>query len=93
MGFLSPSDATELLDYVSSTTLTRGRTLQRSGQVLQCIVHEDEDTVGTQVLRFGPMRALVLGLEAVFACGTRLDTLVPLRKDNRGIDLIRSQAD
>ena len=61
MGFLSPSDATELLDYVSSTTLTRGHTLQRSGQVLQCIVHEDEDTVGTQVLRFWDLEGLVQG--------------------------------
>lgn len=42
---------------------------------------------GTQVLRFGPMRALVLGLEAVLADGTRLDDLAPLRKDNRGYDL------
>ena len=42
---------------------------------------------GTQVLRFGPMRALVLGLEAVLPDGTRLDALAPLRKDNRGYDL------
>ena len=42
---------------------------------------------GTQVLRFGPMRSLVLGLEAVLVDGTRLDTLAPLRKDNRGYDL------
>ena len=61
MGFLSPSDATELLDYVSSITLTRGHTLQRSGKVLQCIVHEDEDTVGTQVLRFWDLEGMVQG--------------------------------
>jgi len=42
---------------------------------------------GTQVLRFGPMRALVLGLEAVLADGSRLDGLSALRKDNRGYDL------
>ena len=42
---------------------------------------------GTQVLRFGPMRSLVLGLEAVLPDGTRLDALAPLRKDNRGYDL------
>ena len=42
---------------------------------------------GTQVLRHGTMRAQVLGLEAVLADGTVLDTLVPLRKDNRGFDL------
>jgi FAD/FMN-containing dehydrogenase len=42
---------------------------------------------GTQVLRFGPMRALVLGLEAVLPDGTLLSELSPLRKDNRGYDL------
>ncbi len=42
---------------------------------------------GTQVLRHGSMRALVLGLEAVMADGSVLDTLVPLKKDNRGFDL------
>ncbi|MXP43361.1 FAD-binding oxidoreductase [Allopontixanthobacter sediminis] len=42
---------------------------------------------GTQVLRHGTMRAQVLGLEAVMADGAILDTLVPLKKDNRGFDL------
>ncbi|MET0180955.1 MAG: FAD-binding oxidoreductase [Novosphingobium sp.] len=42
---------------------------------------------GNQVLRHGSMRALVLGLEAVLADGSVLDTLVPLKKDNRGFDL------
>jgi FAD/FMN-containing dehydrogenase len=42
---------------------------------------------GTQVLRFGTMRALVLGLEAVLPDGQLLDALVPLAKDNRGPDL------
>jgi FAD/FMN-containing dehydrogenase len=42
---------------------------------------------GTQVLRFGPMRALVLGLEAVLPDGTMFRGLAPLRKDNRGYDL------
>jgi FAD/FMN-containing dehydrogenase len=42
---------------------------------------------GTQVLRFGPMRALVLGLEAVLPDGSMLKGLAPLRKDNRGYDL------
>nr|WP_156681565.1 FAD-binding oxidoreductase [Sphingomonas profundi] len=42
---------------------------------------------GTQVLRFGPMRALVLGLEAVLPDGSRFDGLSALRKDNRGYDL------
>ncbi len=42
---------------------------------------------GTQVLRFGPMRALVLGIEAVLPDGSLLQGLAPLRKDNRGYDL------
>ena len=39
---------------------------------------------GTEVLRHGTMGALVLGLEAVLAGGVLLDTLSPLKKDNRG---------
>ncbi len=42
---------------------------------------------GTQVLRHGTMRALVAGLEAVLPDGTILDTMTPLKKDNRGFDL------
>ena len=42
---------------------------------------------GTQVLRFGPMRSLVLGLEAVLPDGSLLEGLSPLRKDNRGYDI------
>ena len=42
---------------------------------------------GTQVLRHGSMRALVLGLEAVLPDGTVWSALTPLKKDNRGFDL------
>ena len=42
---------------------------------------------GTQVLRFGTMRALVLGVEAVLADGSLFEGLSALRKDNRGYDL------
>jgi FAD/FMN-containing dehydrogenase len=42
---------------------------------------------GTQVLRFGTMRAQVLGLEAVLPDGTLWEGLSPLRKDNRGYDI------
>jgi len=42
---------------------------------------------GTQVLRFGSMRGLVAGIEAVFADGSIHDGLSPLKKDNRGYDL------
>jgi FAD/FMN-containing dehydrogenase len=42
---------------------------------------------GTQVLRFGPMRSLVLGLEAVLPDGNVHDGLSALKKDNRGYNL------
>ena len=42
---------------------------------------------GTQVLRHGPMRAQVLGLEAVLPDGSVLGQLAPLRKDNSGYDI------
>jgi D-lactate dehydrogenase (cytochrome) len=42
---------------------------------------------GTQVLRYGNARDLVLGLEVVLPDGRILDTLRGLRKDNTGYDL------
>lgn len=42
---------------------------------------------GTQVLRFGPMRSLVFGIEAVLPDGSIFEGLSALRKDNRGYDL------
>ncbi|WP_310467296.1 FAD-binding oxidoreductase [Sphingomonas sp.] len=42
---------------------------------------------GTQVLRFGTMRALVAGLEAVLPDGSVHDGLAALKKDNRGYSL------
>lgn len=42
---------------------------------------------GVQVLRYGTMRALVLGLEAVLPDGQVLNTLTALRKDNTGYDI------
>ncbi|MEL6486133.1 MAG: FAD-binding oxidoreductase [Pseudomonadota bacterium] len=42
---------------------------------------------GTQVLRYGTMRAQVLGIEAVLADGQIFDGLTALKKDNRGFDL------
>ncbi len=42
---------------------------------------------GTQVLRFGTMRGLVAGVEAVLPDGSLHDSLSPLKKDNRGYDL------
>lgn len=42
---------------------------------------------GTQVLRFGTMRALVAGVEAVLPDGAVHDGLSALKKDNRGYDL------
>ena len=42
---------------------------------------------GTQVLRFGTMRSLVAGVEAVFPDGQVHHGLSVLKKDNRGYDL------
>ena len=42
---------------------------------------------GTQVLRFGTMRSLVAGVEAVLPDGSVFDGIAPLKKDNRGYDL------
>ena len=42
---------------------------------------------GTQVLRHGSMRALVLGIEAVLPDGQVFEQLTLLKKDNRGFDL------
>ena len=42
---------------------------------------------GTQVLRFGAMRGLVAGVEAVLPNGSVHDGLAALKKDNRGYDL------
>ncbi len=42
---------------------------------------------GTQVLRFGPMRSLVDGIEAVLPDGTIHDGLSGLKKDNRGTSI------
>jgi FAD/FMN-containing dehydrogenase len=42
---------------------------------------------GTNVLRYGMMRDLVLGLEVVLADGRVLNSLTSLRKDNTGYDV------
>lgn len=42
---------------------------------------------GSQVLRHGSMRSLVLGIEAVMADGSLYSSLTPLKKDNRGFDI------
>lgn len=42
---------------------------------------------GIRLLRYGSLRGTVLGLEAVLANGTVLDSLTSLRKDNTGYDL------
>ncbi|MBC6437559.1 MAG: FAD-binding oxidoreductase [Rhodobacteraceae bacterium] len=42
---------------------------------------------GVNVIRYGNARDLTLGIEAVLADGTVIDTLSPLRKNNTGYDL------
>ncbi len=45
------------------------------------------NTGGTRLLRYGAVRAHVLGLEVALADGRLWTSLSPLRKDNRGLDL------
>jgi FAD/FMN-containing dehydrogenase len=42
---------------------------------------------GTRVIRYGMMRSLVLGLEAVLADGSVISSLYPILKNNSGYDL------
>jgi len=42
---------------------------------------------GLRVIRYGPLRGTVLGIEAVLADGRILNCLKTLRKDNTGLDL------
>jgi len=42
---------------------------------------------GLKVLRYGAMRTLCLGVEAVFPCGERFSNLSTLYKDNTGYDI------
>ena len=42
---------------------------------------------GVNVIRYGNARDMVLGVEAVLADGTIVNTLSPLRKDNTGYDI------
>jgi len=44
-------------------------------------------TGGLRLLRYGSMRANVLGVEAVTATGCVLDLLSTCRKDNTGCDV------
>lgn len=46
---------------------------------------------GLRLLRYGSLRGSVLGIEAVLPCGTPLDLLRPLRKDNTGCAPYRSR--
>lgn len=43
---------------------------------------------GVRLLRYGSLHGSVLGLEVVLANGDVLDTLLPLRKDNTGTNLL-----
>ena len=72
MGFLSPSDVPGA-GLCRSTTLTQGGTLQRSDRCYGASC-EDEDTVGTQVLRFRIWKGLVRGSQRQpYAVAVRLE--------------------
>ncbi|KAL1422622.1 hypothetical protein MTO96_021873 [Rhipicephalus appendiculatus] len=52
-----------------------------------CVLEALDTQGGLRLLRYGPLHGSVLGLEAVLADGTVLDTMQTLRKDNTGLDL------
>lgn len=87
---LAVAEAGVILDDLHDAALTAGRrfplTLGAKGNAtVGGLVSTNAG--GTQVLRFGSMRGLVAGVEAVLADGSVHDGLAPLKKDNRGYDL------
>ncbi len=73
-------DAAEAADRLFPLSLGAEGTCQIGGNI-------STNAGGIQVLRYGNMRALVLGLEVVLPDGRVWDGLRALRKDNTGFDL------
>jgi len=84
------ADAGCVLAALQDAAATAGRLLPMSlGSEGSCTLGGiiSTNAGGTAVLRYGMMRELVLGLEAVLPDGRVLDQLQGLRKDNTGYDL------
>jgi FAD/FMN-containing dehydrogenase len=73
-------DAAEAADMLFPLALGAQGSCQIGGNV-------STNAGGINVLRYGMMRDLVLGIEAVLPDGTLFDSMHGLRKDNRGYDL------
>ena len=87
---LAVAEAGVILETLHAAALDRGRRFPltlgaRGNATVGGLVSTNAG--GTQVLRFGTMRALTLGVEAVLADGSVHDGLAALPKDNRGYDL------
>ena len=91
---LCAESRTPIVPQGGNTGLVAGQIPQ--GEVLLSLASEGSATIGglvstnaggTAVLRYGPMRDLVLGLEAVLPNGEVFHGLKRLRKDNTGYDL------
>ena len=87
---LAVAEAGVVLQALNDAALARGRRFPltlgaRGSATVGGLVSTNAG--GTQVLRFGTMRGLTLGLEAVLADGSVHDGLAHLPKDNRGYDL------
>ncbi|MEM9472977.1 MAG: FAD-binding oxidoreductase [Pseudomonadota bacterium] len=79
-----------ILEHVHSAALDRGMMfpLNMASKGSCCIGGNlATNAGGIQVLRYGNMRDLCLGIEAVLPCGTILSELSPLHKNNTGYDL------
>ena len=87
---LAVAEAGVVLQTLNDAALARGRRFPltlgaRGSATIGGLVSTNAG--GTQVLRFGTMRGLVAGVEAVMADGTVHDGLSALPKDNRGYSL------
>ena len=88
---LAIAEAGVILADLHAAVLDRGRRFPadagRAGQRHDRRARVSTNAGGTQVLRFGTMRGLVAGIEAVLPDGSIYDGLAALKKDNRGYDL------
>ena len=86
---LAVCEAGVILAHLHEAALAAGRrfplSLARGSATIGGLVSTNAG--GTQVLRFGTMRQLVQGLEAVLPDGSLFEGLSPLKKDNRGYSL------
>lgn len=91
-GMLAVAEAGMILQTFNDAALATGRRFPltlgaRGSATIGGLVSTNAG--GTQVLRFGTMRGLVAGVEAVLPDGSVFDGLAALKKDNRGYDPVQ----